>query len=130
MNDIFGIILVESLNQLGFKGYTTEQWCDEIPYIVHCRVEIECGECIGQCRDLNHICYPNPGYKVHESSNLSKFICGDQSHEPKMNRSSMVSFSESVPLQTTGTTATWIAIIVIFILVGLLAWGLTRKGDI
>lgn len=125
------ITLVESLNQLGFKGYTSQQWCEDVPHVTHCSTEMQCGDCMGQCRDVNHICYPNPEYNsVNPHPNINKFICGDHKHEPKMDQSSIVSFSDTTPIQTTGTTATWVAIITIFVIVALLVWGLTRKNNI
>jgi LPXTG-motif cell wall-anchored protein len=129
------ITLVESLNQLGFKGYTTQQWCEDIPNVVNCVEGTECGQCLGQCQNLNHICYPNiNGHNVQLAvGQLSdvpdkQFICGPPNLEPKLNQSSMVSFSESSPPPTTGNAATWIAIIIIVIIVALLAWGFSRRN--
>jgi hypothetical protein len=113
------ITLVESLNQLKFKGYTTQQWCEDAPHITNCPDGKMCGECMGQCHDLNHICYPDG----------KRFVCGGPDNEPKMNQSSLVSFADSTPPSTTGTTATWIAVIAIVIIVALLAWGLARRVD-
>jgi hypothetical protein len=113
------INLVESLNQLKFKGFTTKEWCESAPNIINCSEGKICGDCIGQCQDLNHICYPNPDIGG------SKFICGIQSIET-MNQSSMITLSESPP-STTGTVPTWIAIISIVVIVSLLTWGLSRR---
>ena len=109
-----GIInLIESLNQLQFKGYTTQKWCETAANVVNCVDSKVCGDCMGPCRDSEHICYPDN----------DKFVCGPPEKEPNMIQSNMVSFSESQPPTTTGNTATWIAIIVIFIIIGVLVWG-------
>ena len=115
-----GVIpLVDSLNQIGFKGYTTQQWCDDVPHVSHCTDNKHCGDCLGQCPDPKHICFVNP-------DNLGeKFICGLPSDEPKLNQSTLVSFANNPP-QTTGTFATWFAIIAIFLIVSLLTLALSR----
>lgn len=119
-NEKSGIInLVEKLNQISFRGYSTQQWCEGSPQVINCQNEDICGNCLGQCSNPNHICYP-------DLSGSKKFICGMSSDETNMLQSSTVSFAEDTP-QTTGTTATWIAIISIFVIVGLLAWGLNYK---
>jgi len=110
--------LVNSLNQLKFKGYTTEKWCETAPFIINCYDNNLCGNCLGQCSNDNYICWPeNNG-----------FICGSHDNEPDMLHTTLVSFvNDSQTPSTLGTTATWIAIIIIFIIVGILAWGLTHK---
>jgi hypothetical protein len=124
------ITLVESLNQIGFKGYTTQQWCEEVSHVTHCPTETHCGECLGYCHDSNHICYPNPEYNIDTNHpNIPMFKCGDRFHEPRLDQSSMVSFSDSTPTQNTGTVATWIAVAIIFVLVILLVWGISRKDN-
>ena len=116
--------LVERLNQIGFKGYTTQQWCEEVPSITHCGDKRSCGDCLGPCSDINHICYLNPDPAAN-----ARFICGDPSHEPKLNETSLVSFANTTPT-TSGTTAAWIAIIAIIIIVALVTWGLSRQARI
>lgn len=128
------ITLFERLNQIGFKGYTNQQWCEDVPFITHCTENKQCGECLGQCRDPSDICYIN--YNSNREINLEKqgpntlylenFICGSHTKEPKLNQSSFVSFAETPP-QTTGTFATWLAIIAIIIIVAILTWGLSRQ---
>ena len=115
-------ILIDRLNQLNFKGYTTQQWCEEVPHVIHCTDDKQCGECLGYCGDSNHICYMNL------DATGDKFVCGLTNKEPKLNKSTMVSFSES-PLPTTGTGATWLAIIAIVVIVAILTWGLSRKSS-
>ena len=110
--------LIDSLNQLKFKGYTTQQWCESASHVVNCHDNNLCGDCFGPCQDPNNICWPEG----------DKFICGPPQNEPNMIQLSMVSFADtpSTP-QTTGTAATWIAIVAIFLIVAILAWGLTHK---
>jgi len=110
--------LIDSLNQLQFKGYTTEQWCENASHVVNCHDNNLCGDCFGPCQNSNHICWPDG----------DKFICGYPQNEPNMIQLSMVSFAETTSIpQTTGTAATWIALVAIFLIVGILAWGLTHK---
>lgn len=110
--------LIDALNQLKFKGYTTQQWCETAPHVINCHDNNLCGDCFGPCQNPNHICWPDG----------DKFICGFPQNEPNMVEFSMVSFADtnSTP-QTTGTAATWIAVVAIFLIVAILAWGLTRK---
>jgi len=114
-----GVInLIENLNQTYFKGYTTTKWCEEVPSITHCTNDKLCGECLGSCRDTNDICYINS-----DPNNTDKFACVVSTKD-----FTLVSFANgSNPPQTTGTLATWIALIAIFILVALLVWGLTKR---
>lgn len=116
------ITLVESLNQLSFKGYTTQQWCDDVSHVYHCTDTKQCGECLGQCNNASHICFVNNDTSILPGKN---FVCGLPSNEPKLNQSTMVSFADT-SLQTTGTAATWIALVAIFVIIGLLTWGLSR----
>lgn len=120
------ITLVEKLNQLSFKGYTTQQWCEDVSYISHCTDTKQCGNCLGHCHDPSHICFLNPGSSIVPGEN---FVCGLPSNEPKLNQSTLVSFTDTPP-QTTGTAATWIALISIFIIVALLTWGLSRHYNL
>ncbi|CAH6419335.1 Hypothetical protein HVR_LOCUS539 [uncultured virus] len=127
--------LIERLNQLQFKGYSTQQWCEGIPQISNCVDNNMCGECFGQCPNPNHICYPKntniiPSEWATKTNPNERFMCGVPSNEPNMFQTSSVSLANTNPPQTTGTTATWIAIIAVFILVALLVWGLTRKYNL
>lgn len=114
--------LFERLNQISFKGYTTYQWCEDATNITHCTEGNYCGECLGQCNDANDICYLNTD-KIYTSN----FICGDPSLEPKLNKSSLVSPAEET-LSTTGNAATWVVIIIIFILVIALVWSISNNN--
>lgn len=116
------ITLTERLNQIKFKGYTTQQWCEDVSFVTHCIDDEQCGKCLGPCRDPNQICYAN------FNSTGDKFICGVPNKEPKLNQSLLVSFTES-PVQTMGTFATWLAIIAIVIIVIVLTWGLSKKNN-
>lgn len=118
------INLIESLNQLQFKGYTTEQWCETKSDVINCQDGNLCGECLGQCKNLNHICFPNSNSNAPLSEN---FICGIPTKEPDMIQYSMVSFAETNTQQTTGTTATWIAVVIMFLLIIILVSVLTYK---
>ena len=110
--------LVDSLNQLKFKGYTTQQWCESGSHVVNCHDNNMCGECFGPCQNPDDICWPNG----------DRFICGPHRDEPNMIEADMVSFAQvsSTP-QTTGTFAAWAAVIAIFLIVAVLAWGLSHK---
>jgi hypothetical protein len=110
--------LIESLNQLKFKGYTTEKWCETASYVINCNDNTLCGDCLGPCQNNAHICWPHD----------NKFICGSPENEPNMFETNLVSFADTTSTPpTSGTTATVIAIIVIFVIVAILAWGLTHK---
>src|SRR6185312_898204 len=102
--------------------------CEEVPHITYCNVNDQCGECLGQCQDVNNICYVNKDILESSTGTLNfspKFICGSPSKEPKFNQSNMISFADNPP-QTTGTVATWIAVISVIIIVALLTWGITK----
>jgi hypothetical protein len=116
------ITLMESLQQLRFKGYTSQQWCEEVPFVTHCTDSEQCGHCLGQCQDPNNICYVNGNPSESETT---KFICGFPGNEPKFIQSNMISFADNPP-QTTGTSATWVAIILILVIVIMLTWGIFR----
>ena len=115
-------ILVESLHQIGFKGYTTQQWCETVPKITHCSGDKQCGDCLGPCPDPKHICYPD----LNARGSVNKFICGPPSLEPKLVEGPLVTFNETAPTMN-GTIATWIAIIVIVIIVALLTWATANQ---
>lgn len=112
-------LLIERLNQVQFKGFTTQKWCETRSGVAHCQDNNLCGDCLGQCLDPSHICYPD--------LNNTNFICGPKQDAPDMTENNMVSFSTTEPPSTTGTGATWAAIIIIFIIVLLLAWGLNTR---
>lgn len=117
-----GIIdLIENLNQLQFKGYSTQQWCEVAAQVTYCQDNNLCGDCFGQCPNPRHICYPDPA--------SSKFVCGSMEVEPDMTQSTTVSFAETSKPQSNNNLATGIAVIVVFLLVILLFWGLYyRRG--
>ena len=113
------ISIVEKLQLLNFRGYSTKSWCEHLSDMTHCSIEEHCGECLGQCSDPNTICHPN----INSSPT---FICGSPLQEPNLNNCSNVTFAP-IP-QSTGTNATWLAVISILIIVILLTWGLSRKS--
>lgn len=130
--------LIQNLSQLNFKGYTTQQWCEEVPAVNYCTMNDQCGDCLGQCQDPNTICYINPEISnlksltpgnllVREQDN-PQFICGSRDQEPKLDHYNTVSFSQDSP-QITGNTATWVAVISIIIIISLLTWGIVRKSS-
>jgi hypothetical protein len=123
-------LLLERLNQLQFKGFTTQKWCETVPNVSHCQDNNLCGDCMGQCLDPSHICYPDLNGKNLNGKNLNNsppFVCGPKHLAPNMMETNMVSFSTSDPPPTTGTGATWVAVILIFIIILLLAWGLNTR---
>lgn len=115
------INLIENLNQIQFKGYTTQQWCETNPDVINCKDGILCGSCLGNCKDPNHICFPNS----NPNSTDNKFICDIPDKEVNMIQSTMVSFVDNNAPQTTGNAATWIAIVIIFLFIIILIFGLT-----
>lgn len=113
-------LLVERLNQVQFKGFTTQKWCETMPGVTHCQDNSLCGDCLGQCADPSQICYPN--------LDTGNFICGSKQVAPDMTENNLVSFSDvDPPPTTTGTGATWVAVVIIFLIVLLLAWGLNTR---
>jgi len=107
------ITLVESLNQLGFKGYTTQQWCENVSNVIHCIENTQCGECLGQCQNPDHICYPN-------INKPKQFICGPPNMEPNLNQLTTISFSETSSTTINGTVWIVIIIIIVLLILGLL----------
>ena len=101
------MLLVERLNQLSFKGYTTESWCQDSSFVTHCNNGDECGKCLGPCSDPNHICYPEQ----------NKYLCG--TGEVKA-----ITLNEA---QSQGTIATWITLVSIVIIVALVTWARTKQ---
>lgn len=112
-------ILVSRLNQLYFKGFTTNKWCRTTPNIKYCQNGNGCGNCLGYCLDPSQICYSSP--------DTNNFICGYPQFAPDMTQIEMETEVEEVPPPTTGTGPTWVAIIIIFIIVILLSWGLNTR---
>ncbi len=111
-----GIIsLVENLQQLKFKGYTTQQWCEEVPKITYCIDNNLCGSCMGPCQNEDTICY------VNKMTDDPMFVCGDK--DPKLN----TVFIENESPSTTGTPATIMAVVIIVLITLLLAWMLLRQ---
>lgn len=97
--------LIESLNQSKFKGYSIQEWCQNIPGVVHCIDDKQCGACLGRCPNDNELCYSN---------SKNQFVCRSVS-------------SQTETPSTTGTNAALIAIVVIIIIVALLVWGFSRR---
>jgi hypothetical protein len=105
--------LIENLEQLQFKGYSTESWCDKVPYVVNCIESELCGKCLGPCKNPNHICYPSDG----------KFICGSPQSEPNLIDTILITMATTETNDSNNSSmGIWIAIIIIFILVALLTW--------
>lgn len=104
-------ILLDKLNQLRFRGYTNQKWCEQLPTLTHCTADSNCGKCLGNCHHNDHICYPDTN---------GNFICGPQDDS-----------KDIVVIDTTSSTsrvtATWIALGAILIIVVLLAYGLFRR---
>jgi hypothetical protein len=97
--------LVESLNKLSFKGYATDTWCKENPSITHCVDGTECGSCLGQCRDPDHIC-------LHVTD--GKYVC---------TRVSRVTSKETTSSSGANMLVFWIVAAAILIVLGLYAYG-------
>lgn len=110
-----GVInLIERLNQLQFRGYSTKHWCEKIPQITNCDDNNICGKCFGRCLNTSHICYPKLIANKDEI-----FICGSPNSEIEANDSSSIVFAN--------TFDTLIVFIIILFLVILLAWYLTKS---
>jgi hypothetical protein len=108
------ITLVESLHQIGFKGYTTQRWCEDGAHVIHCTDDKQCGICLGPCKDPSHICYLTP--------QGTSFMCGPPQHETKLTGTALVSFNEeSNSMGTTGTIMTWCIIAAVMIMAVLMA---------
>lgn len=114
---IMGInLLVEKLQQTNFKGYTKENWCNEGFDINNCSDDDEkSGNCMGYHNNEEHICYIKEG----------NFICESVKEEPKI--ADLI--PEANPPMTSGTTATWIAIVIVFVLVLLITFGLSSLNS-
>ncbi len=110
--------LLTRLNQLSFKGYTSEEWCQYVPDAVNCSKNELCGECMGRCVDPNLICYP--------SSQGEGFVCGLPSLEPDF-RMGVTFVQESSTPQTSGGGAVWFAIAFVVIITVLLVWGVSQR---
>jgi hypothetical protein len=96
--------LIESLNQSKFKGYSSQDWCVNVPEVVHCIDDKQCGSCLGPCPGDNELCYPNNNGFTCQSIN-----------------------SQSSTPSTTGTNAALIAIVAIIVIVIFLVWIFTRR---
>lgn len=108
-------ILLDKLNKLRFRGYTNQKWCEQLPSLTHCTTDNYCGKCLGNCYQNNQICYPDIN---------GSFICGPSDDnkdivDPTTSTTTTSSISRS--------TATWIAVGAIIIIVALLVYGLARK---
>lgn len=109
--------LLNVLNQLQFKGYTSETWCSKSNGVSNCQDGVYCGDCMGKCKNANQICYPNG----------DKFICGVPSNEPNMTIPNTITMANQQTTTTTsttgmGTAATWVAIVIILMLIIVLAF--------
>lgn len=105
------LTLIERLNQLSFKGYASQSWCQESEYITNCTHTQGCGKCMGKCTDPKHICH---------AVGDNKYLCGPVN-------SDVVTFVETQPQ---GNTAAWIVVVSIIVIVALLTWGRTRNNQV
>lgn len=111
--------LLPRLQQLQFKGFSTEQWCQELSHVINCDGESICGECMGPCPNPNHICY--------KDETTHQFKCGPAAAEPQFLSSNITLAQASEPPTTTGDVATVIAVLIVLLIIGLLAWGLMNN---
>lgn len=111
--------LLNSINQLQFKGYTTLPWCQNHDYVTNCPDGTNCGDCIGKCKNNNFICWPDN----------NTFICGPHNKEPNYLENSLITMAEPPNQQTStgGTAATWLALSIILILAIVLALFFTKN---
>jgi Pyruvate/2-oxoacid:ferredoxin oxidoreductase delta subunit len=112
--------LVRGLAQPQFKGFTTNQWCQHLPYITNCEGDNICGDCMGYCPDPNHICY--------QDLTQNQFKCGHAAHEPDIVTAAVTLAEPPTPPMTTGDLATVIAVLIVLLIIGLLAWGLSTNS--
>lgn len=104
------ITLIESLHQIGFKGYTTQRWCEDGAHVIHCTDDKQCGACLGPCKDPGHICYLTP--------QGTSFMCGPPQYETKLTETPLVSFNEeSVSNETIMMWSIIAAVIIMAILI-------------
>jgi len=114
--------LIERLNRLYFKGYTSLKWCKNMSKVLNCENSIICGNCMGKCPNFGDICY--------SSGKEGVFICGKK--EPDMlvppnitlNNELTNNFSEN---NISGNGVTFLAIGLIIIIVSLLFYGIYIK---
>lgn len=120
--------LLQSLNQLHFKGYTSLEWCEDYNYVTNCPDGVYCGSeaCMGKCQEYNYVCWPNNG----------KFVCGSPNSEPSMDINSQVTMNSNSQVTMNSNTdmshmggsgATWLALCIILILAVILAWFFTSN---
>lgn len=105
--------LIENLNQLYFKGYTTLSWCEDASHAVNCTDNNFCGECMGRCRNPDQLCYPHK----------NKFLCS--ASEPLDFHSSAITMAQS---SSSYNAITWLIIIAVVIVICGLVYGLTTKN--
>lgn len=117
--------LLDSIAQNKFKGYTSNKWCELLPTVEYCDGSNTCGACLGICADDNLLCYPSANLIGSQATYSEPFVCGNREKEFSLLDHSNIA-SSNTP-STTGTNATWIAVIAIFIIVIVLAWGLFIK---
>jgi hypothetical protein len=109
-------ILLDRFNQLRFRGYANQKWCEQLPTLTHCTIDSNCGKCLGNCHNTNHICYPDTN---------NNFVCGPQDDSKDIVAPDTTNSSDTSSISR--TTATWIAVGAILIVVALLVYGLFRK---
>lgn len=109
--------LISLLNQPNIRGYTEQIWCENIPSITNCQNNIPCGNCMGQCPNPNHLCYPNPTNQ--------NFVCRSPGKEPNIGNEIFVTFTTE---EKNNTGIAWFAIVSIFVVFILLAIGFFLKS--
>lgn len=107
-------ILLDKLNQLRFRGYTNQKWCEQLPTLTHCTADSNCGKCLGNCHRNDHICYPDTN---------GNFVCGIIDDTQDIVAPAITTVTSSI----SRASATWIALGAILIIVALLAYGLFRR---
>lgn len=95
--------LITSLKQINYRGYTQSSWCQAVPQIRNCE-NTGCGECLGPCTNPQQICV------VNEHAVKYPFTC-------------IVPEGEEV--DDSNNAITWLAVIIVFLVVIILALGLT-----
>jgi hypothetical protein len=75
---------------------------------------------MGYCPDPNHICY--------QDLTQNQFKCGHAAHEPDIVTAAVTLAEPPTPPMTTGDLATVIAVLIVLLIIGLLAWGLSTNS--
>ena len=108
-------ILLDRLNQLRFRGYTNQKWCEQLPTLTHCTADSNCGKCLGNCHRKDHICYPDSN---------GNFVCG-----PHDNNKDIIEVTNNTTTATNNIVAIWIAVGAVICVILLLCYGLFRRTE-